>query len=280
MAAVTAAQVKALREETGLPMMECKAALTEAEGNTEQAKILLQKKYKGKMAGRAANVTGEGRVALFFSEDKKVGAIADVRCETAPVAKTEQFVELAENIARTIADQDESKPAVEAIVALPSAANKGKTVADDIADVFGILRENMKLSGACKLEGEFVCGYVHHDGKSGVLISLDAVPNPESIATDLCHHVIFANPMAIDRDGISAEEIEKVGHLAREIATSEGKPEKIVDKIVEGKVNAFCAQNALMEQEHVKVSKTTVRDVLAGGHVKAVVDFAVFKIGA
>lgn len=280
MVTITAAQVKSLRGETGLPMMECKSALTEANGDMEQAKVILQKKYKGKMESRAAKVTGEGRVCIHVSEDRKYGAIVDLRCETAPVANTDRFVELAKTVAKSVAMQDDSFLTPQAALALPSIDRDGKTLGDEITDAFGVIRENMKLEGCRRLSGEYLCGYVHHDAKSGVLIALDSAPNPESIGTDLCHHVTFADPMAINREDLPAGEIEKVRKLAREIATDASKPAPIIDKIVEGKVNAFCAQNALMEQEHVKVSKTKVRDVLKAGGVEAVTDLALFKIGS
>ena len=279
MAAITAAQVKLLRDETGLPMMECKTALTEADGSTEDAKVLLQKKYKGKMESRASNVTGEGRITLCIPDDRKSGAIIDLRCETAPVAKTEQFIALANAIAETVHAQNDPSPAKEASLAFAAAGYDGKTIGEAITDVFGILRENLNLECCRKLTGEYLCGYVHHDGKTGVLVALDATPNPDSVATDLCHHLTFANPMAIDRSGIPADEIAKVERVSREVAESEGKPPHIVDKIVEGKVNAFCAENALMEQEHVKVSKTKVGDVLRDAGVGTVTEFVFFKIG-
>ena len=279
MAAITAAEVKALRDETGLPMMECKSALIEANGDPEEAKDILQRKYKGKMETRAARDTGEGRVAIFISDDRKLGAIIDVRCETAPVAKTDAFVDLADTIARSVAVQEEANPPPLAAAGFNSVAHQGKTLQDEITDVFGLTRENIKLHCARKLTGEYICGYVHHDVKTGVLLTLDAVPDPESVGTDLCHHVTFANPLAIHRERIPQEQIEKVRKLAREVAESEGKPPQIIEKIVNGKVNAFCADNALMDQEHVKVSKTKVRDVLRKGGVNDVLDVAYFKIG-
>jgi elongation factor Ts len=278
MAAVTAADVKALREETGLPMMECKAALSEADGDSTAAKELLQKKYKGKMEKRSSNVTGEGRVVVLIADDKKSGVIVDLRCETDPVAKTERFIELGDVIAKSVAAQNELTLSADAVRALPS-INAGKTVGNEIEDAFGLLRENIRLESCRKLVGEYLCTYVHHDGKTGVLVALDAVPNPDSIGLDLCHHVTFANPLSIDRDGVPADEVEKVRAAAHEAAVADGKPEQIVDKIVEGKVNAFYAENSLMEQEHVKVPKTKVRDVLKSGGVNAVTDLAYVKIG-
>ncbi len=279
MAAITAANVKALREETGLPMMECKSALTEASGNVDEAKEILAKKYKGKMEKRSGNVTGEGRIGVAISDDKKTGAIVDLRCETAPVAKTDNFIKLADVIAAAVLSQDDANPSVDVVKALASPESAGKTIADEIEAVFGVLRENIVLHSAKRMSGGFVCAYVHHDGKTGVLVSLDAAPNPESIGIDLCHHVTFTRPMAIDRDGVPADEVEKARQFAQEAAEAEGKPAQIIDKIVEGKVNAFYAENTLMEQEHVKVSKTKVRDVLSGGGVNAIHDFALVRVG-
>lgn len=280
MAMITAEQVRALREETGLPMMECKTALTEAQGDTEAAKTLLQKKYKGKLESRASSETGEGRIAIHFTDDRRTGAIADVRCETAPVAKTDQFMALAATVAKSVAAQGSVSPDADAALAMTSASKSGRTIKDEIMDVFGILRENMKVARCRKMSGGYICGYVHHDGKSGVLISLDSRPSPESVATDLCHHVIFANPLAIAREQIPAGKLDEVRAMAREVAQGEGKPAQIIDKIAEGKVNAFCGLNALMEQEHVKVPKTAVKDVLKGAGVTTINEFVVFKIGS
>lgn len=277
--AISAAEVKALREETGLPMMECKAALSEAEGNKEQALEILAKRYKGKMESRAGRETGEGRIGLYISDDRTRGALVELRCESAPVAKNEMFVNLVNEIAHVVADQDEDEPAPEAILAKPSLSSSGKTLEDVKTDVYGRLRETMNLVACRRMSAPYLAGYVHHDGKSGVLVGLDAVPSDDAAGLDLCHHAVFSRPLAIDRDGIPADAIEKVRKQAKEIAESEGKPEKIIGKIVEGKVNAFCAENALMEQEHVKVSKTSVRDVLKGAGVNKVTGLHVMKVG-
>jgi elongation factor Ts len=279
MAQITAAQVKALRDETGLPMMECKTALAEAGGDKEQAIDLLTKKYKGKMEARASRETGEGRIAIYIGPEGTVGGMVELRCESAPVAKNEVFVELANKLARQVAQQDQKGPAPDDILASASTTDAGKTAGDVVADVYGKLRETMNLIRCRRLTGSYLTSYVHHDGKSGVLIALDARPSTESAALDLCHHATFSRPMAIERDGVPSEAVEKHRAQSREIALSEGKPEKIVDKIVEGKVKAFYAQNVLMEQEHVKVSKTKVRDVLKAAGVNAVTDLAFMQVG-
>ena len=280
MAEITAAEVKALREETGLPMMECKSALAEAGGDKEKAIDILAKQHKGKMESRADRETGEGRIAIHISEDGTTGGIIELRCETAPVAKNELFVNLANDIARRVAEQAEAAPTPEAVLAAASVDDSSKTVGDVVADAYGRLRETMKLTACRRVTGTYLTGYVHHDGKSGVLVALDAKPSEESVGLDLCHHATFTRPLAIDRDGIPAEAVEKVRKQAREIALDEGKPEKIIDRIVEGKVKAFYAEKALMEQEHVKVTKTKVRDVLKAAGVNAVTDMVVLKVGA
>lgn len=279
MGAISASLVKTLRDETGLPMMECKSALTEADGDTERAKELLQKKYKGKMASRAANETAEGRVVLLISDDKKIGAIIELCCETAPVAKTDQFIALGDAIVRSVYDGNDSNPSSESVLASPSPTTAGRTIDDEKTEVFGLLRENIKLGNCRRITGEHLCGYVHHDRKSGVLIALDQAPTSPQVGVDLCHHVVFANPMAITADDIPADQIESVRKLAGEVALDEGKPAHIVEKIVAGKVQAFCAENALMEQEHVKVSKTKVGDVLKEAGVNSITDLCTLKLG-
>lgn len=276
---ISAAQVKALREETGLPMMECKTALTESGGDKEAALEILVKKHKGKMEARADRETGEGRIGIYISDDGTAGGIIELRCETAPVAKNELFMDLAAMIARAVAEGSQAEPAADAIKAGPAPGRDGQSINDVWTDVYGKLRETMNLGRCRRVTGNFLTSYVHHDGKSGVLIALDAKPSQDNVGLDLCHHATFARPQAIDRDGIAVDSVEKVRKQAREIAGAEGKPEKIIDKIVEGKVNAFYAQNTLMEQEHVKVTKTKVRDVLKAAGVSAVTDLAFLQVG-
>jgi len=112
-----------------------------------------------------------------------------------------------------------------------------------------------------------------------VLLALDARPSDPAVGLDLCHHATFTRPLAIERNGVPADAVEKVRQRSRDIALEEGKPEKIIDKIVEGKVNAFYAENVLMEQEHVKVTKTKVRDVLKAAGVGAVTDLVFMQVG-
>ncbi|MHC4698535.1 MAG: translation elongation factor Ts [Planctomycetota bacterium] len=276
MAAISALMVKNLREKTDLPMMECKQALTECDGDAAAAIDWLRKKHKGKLAERSGRATGEGRIGIYVDEARQTGGIVELRCETAPVAKNELFVALAEAFARKVADGSDASPD-------PEELRKDPELDAKYTDVFGRLREAMNLGACRRVEGPYLASYVHHDGKSGVLLALDAVPQSENnIGADLCMHALFTQPLAIDRTGVPAEELEKVRTLAREMAIAEGKPEQIVEKIVLGKANAFYSERVLMEQLHVKTDdygKTKVADVLKKASVNAVTDLAILKIG-
>lgn len=276
MATITALMVKDLRQRTTLPMMECKQALTECDGDIEASMEWLRKKHRGKMAERAGRATGEGRIGIYVDKDRRVGAIIELQCETAPVAKNELFVDLADTIARTVASGSEVAPDSEAI-------RKHSDVEQLFTDVFGKLRETMNLKKCLRIEGGHIASYVHHDGKSGVILALDATPQSDkNVAVDLCMHSLFTQPIALDRSGVPAEMVEKVRNEAIEQAKSDNKPEQIVEKIAVGKVNAFFAERVLMEQIHVKTDdygKTKVGDILKAAGVNAVTGLHILKVG-
>lgn len=277
MAAVTPQAVKELRERTDLPMMECKQALTECGGDMTAAVEWLRKKHKGKMADRAGRATGEGRIAIYIDPARKFGGIIELQCETAPVAKNEFFVNLANAFARNVAEGKEAAPSPDTVRQVPDLDRQ-------FTEVFGRLRETMNLAKCRRVTGEYLASYVHHDGKSGVLLALNAVPKSEkNIGADLCMHALFSLPAAVDRAGVPAETVERVRREAMEAAKAEGKPESIVAKIAEGKVNAFYAERVLMEQFHVKTDdygkNARIADVLKAAGVTAVTDMAIFKVG-
>jgi len=278
MATITAQMVKDLREKTDLPMMECKQALSESNGDVESAMDWLRKKHKGKLADRSGRTTGEGRIAVYLDSARRVGAMIELQCETAPVAKNEMFVNLAAAFAKKVALGTETSPDPQKIRSDPEL----DTV---FTDVFGRLRESMNLAQCRRVSGNHLASYVHHDGKSGILIALDATPKSDkNIGADLCMHALFAQPIAIDRASVPAADVEKVRTQAREMAIAEGKKEQIVDKIADGKVNAFCAERVLMEQFHVKTDdygkNAKIIDVLKAAGVNKVTDMVIMKVGA
>lgn len=277
MAEITAQMVKDLREKTDLPMMECKQALRECKGDLATAIDWLRKKHKGKLAERAGRTTSEGRIAIYIDAAKKVGGIIELQCETAPVAKNEMFVNLANAFAK--------KAAMGGVAPLdPTKLRHDPELDRMFTDVFGRLRETMNLTQCRRVTGACLASYVHHDGKSGVLLALSAPPKSDkNIGADLCMHTLFSMPVAIDRKGVPAEQVEKVRSNAREMASSEGKPPQIIDKITDGKVNAFYVERVLMEQLHVKTDdygkNAKIADVLKSAGVEAVTDMVIMKVG-
>jgi len=273
MAEQSAAQVMALRKKTGLPMMECKEALTACSGDEAAAIEWLKKKHKGKMEARSDRDTGEGRIGVYISDDGKIGGIIELRCETAPVGKNEMFIDLANRIARHVADGGEVAPDPDAVK---------RAMEADVTEVYGKLRETMNFGACRKLTGENLAFYVHHDGKSGVLLALEGMPSDGELGRNLAMHVAFHKPIAIDRDGVPAEEVEKVRQAAIELAKEEGKPEHVVEKIAAGKVNAFFAECVLLEQEHARsdlYGKKKVKNVLSEHGVDNVSDMAYLAVG-
>lgn len=276
MAAVTPQAVKELRERTDLPMMECKQALSECSGDMAAAVEWLRKKHKGKMADRAGRATSEGRIAIYMNAAKKVGGIIELQCETAPVAKNESFLNLAHAFAKKVAEGKDKEPS-------PDVIRQDPALDQQFTEVFGKLRETMNLAKCRRVTGECLASYVHHDGKSGVLLAMNAVPKSDkNIGGDLCMHALFSMPAGVDRASVPADVVEKVRKDAIEAAKAEGKPEQIVAKIADGKVNSFYAERVLVEQLHVKVDdygKTKVGDVLKAAGVTAVTDMVIFKVG-
>jgi elongation factor Ts len=277
MAEITAQMVKDLREKTDLPMMECKQALAETRGDVEAAVDWLRRKHKGKLAERSGRTTGEGRIGVYIGPDKKHGGIVELQCETAPVAKNEVFIALANAFARKVAEGSEKSPSPASIRAVPELDAK-------YTEVFGKMREAMNLTQCCRVTGEYVAAYVHHDGKSGVMLALNAKPTSDkNIAADLCMHALFTQPAAISRSDVSAELVNKVRSEAREMAKAEGKPDGVIDKIAEGKVNAFYAERVLLEQLHVKTDdygkNAKIADVLKQAGVSAVADLVIMRVG-
>jgi elongation factor Ts len=274
---ISAADVKALRDRTNAPMMECKAALTESGGNMENAIDLLRKKMKNIQATRGGRETAEGRIAVYVDEAKKVGAIVEMRCESAPVAKADHFKDLANEVAKQVALQNPAN--VEALLAqtLPD----GKTINDRIADVIGMIRENMKVQRFTRLTG-LLGAYSHHDGTLGVLVLVEGTQGDPQVLRDVCMHIAARNPVSAVKEDVPAAVIEKEKEIARDQLANDpknkGKPANIVEKILEGKMKTWFAENVLVEQPFVKDDSKTVGQLLAQ-HGLQMVKFVRYKVG-
>jgi elongation factor Ts len=280
MSEISAAAVKSLRDRTNAPMMECKAALTEAKGDMDQAIDILRKKLSNVAAGKAAREAAEGRIGVSIDEGKKVGAIVEVRCESAPVAKTEQFVKLADDLARHIVAKDPKS--VEELLTQPFVDDPKKTVADRITDVVGLIRENMKVARFKRLNG-LLGSYCHHDGSVAVLLQVEGKDSAEpQLLRDVCMHVTARSPLAARREDVPQATLDKEKEIAKAQLAADpknaNKPANIMEKILEGKQKTWFADNVLVDQLFVKDDSKAVGDVLKAAGLN-VVQFVRLKVG-
>jgi len=248
MAEITAADVKSLRDKTGLPMMECKKALKEAAGDPEKAIELLRRagaKTAAKQAGRA---TAAGRIAVYTNPATRAGAIVELRCETAPVANNEEFVALAGDLARQLGTgPGAEKP--EDLLSQTSPSQGGITLKEQWDELYNRIRENFKFERLARLEGT-CAGYAHHNGAAGVILQYEG-DQPE-LARDICMHIVAMRPEVVGQEDLDPALVEKEREILSEAARAEGKPEKIIAKMVEGRLRNFFAERCLLEQPFVK----------------------------
>lgn len=270
MATITAAMVKELREKTGAGMMDCKKALTATEGDAEKAVDWLREKGIAKAEKKAGRVAAEGAVAAYVSADAKTGCVVEINCETDFAAGNDQFKELLAKVAEHIVA---TKPAT--LDALNDSVLNGKKVADLITEATATIGEKISLRRfACyETEGR-LASYIHMGGKIGVLVNLTG--GDEQLGKDVAMQIAAAAPKAIDRNGVDATDIEHEKEVLRKQAEEEGKPAKIIDRMVEGRINKFYKEVCLNEQEFVKDPDKTIADIL--GDVK-VTEFTRFQLG-
>ena len=267
MAVITAAMVKELRVKTDAPMMECKKALTEADGNMEQAEEILRVKLGNKATKAASRITADGVVAIYIDEPGKIGAIVELNSETDFVAKNADFIAFANDIAKLVA---ENKPAdVAALSALPL---NGSTVDEVRKGLIGKIGENISIRRFQIIEGKGkLSTYIHGGAKIGVIV--DVVGGNDEVAHDVAMHIAASKPKALDKDLIETER-----RVAIEKARENGKPEHLIEKIAEGSVNKFLKEVTLLSQPFVKDDSKSVGELLKsnGATVSA---FALFVVG-
>ena len=273
MAEITAAAVMALRDKTGLPMMECKKALLECGGNTEQAVDWLRKQGVKTQAMRADRETSMGRLAVYADPAKNVGTIIELKCESAPVANSPDFKALAEDIATTLALGPGAKTPAD-LLAQKSHAHPDKTLAEIKDDLFNRMREVFDLARICRIDAP--CGgYAHHDGSKAAIVEIAGKttgPDAATVAKDISMHVVALAPQAITKEDLDPEAVAKEREILTEAARGEGKPENIIAKMIEGRLRNFFSQCVLLEQPFVKDDKQTVGQLAksAGLEVKRV----------
>jgi elongation factor Ts len=248
--AVSAAEVKTLRERTGAGMMDCKRVLVEAEGDLERATDLLRERGLLKARKRAGRITSEGRIAASVSEDGRRGALVEINCETDFVAKTDDYTALATEVAEVVRDQNPAD-----LDALLSAKLGDASVEDHLSGAIAKLGENIQVRRFARIEapeGGYVGSYIHAGGKIGALVEVSA-DDPSraevrTLARNLCMHVTAASPSGVSREDLPAKEVERERVALRKQAEQEGKPANIIDRMVEGRLGKFFREVVLVEQ--------------------------------
>jgi elongation factor Ts len=255
MAEITATLVRELREETGLPMMDCKQALTETGGDKEAAKDLLRKKGLKIQEGRGGRETSFGRFGIYAGLASKSGGIVEVKCESAPVAGSAEFIQLANDLAKQLATGPGAKTADE-LLDQPSPSQPGKTLRQVKDDMFNRIREVFNVGRLARIDG--TCGgYSHNAGTvSGVLVQVEG--GSDEAAKDVSMHIAAMRPLAVNKEEVDPAVVAKEREILRDAALAEGKPANIVDKMVEGRLKNFYAERVLLEQPFVKENSLSV----------------------
>ena len=257
---ITASQVNELRKKTGAGMMDCKKALTEANGDYEKAIDILRKKGAAVAAKRAEKTANEGLVLIKISDDKKTGVIAEINCETDFVAKSADFINLADSVLQAVFSQ-KPKNKEELIASNPALNNQ-------LNDVMGKVGEKIEFSRFAveNVSEGVVVGYVHLGSKLGVIVKFEGttvgIDELAEIGKDIAMQVAAMKPICVYRDEVPKDLIEKEIDIYKEIARKEGKPEQILEKISTGKLNKFYQENCLVEQAFIKDNTKTVNDLL------------------
>ena len=283
MTEISAQAVKSLRDQTGAGMMDCKKALADASGDLQKAGELLRERGLAKAVKREGRATSEGAIA--FAVAGTAGALVELACETDFVAKTDEFRGLVADLARAAA-ADAGLATLERLLDADLPAGRPR---ERIAAAIAKIGENIVLRRVVRLAlagPGIVSGYVHAGGKLGVLVTLRGGAGLEGLAKDLAMHVAAADPspLAVERSGVPAELVAREREIFRKQAEQSGKPEKVIEKIVEGRVNKFYSEVCLVEQPFVKDPDRAVGDLLReagkklGGEV-AVAGFVRFKLG-
>ncbi len=261
---ITAKLVKELRDKTGAGMMDCKKALTEAEGDFEKAIEVLRKKGSSIAAKRADRSANEGIVLTRLLDNNSKAVIVEINCETDFVASSDDFVNFANFVLDTIVEHEPKS--IEELLTL---TNNGKSVKEELTNLIGKIGEKIEVS-RFKIENAengIITDYIHHGSKLGVLIRIDNVNETskqdlEILAKDFAMQVAAMNPSYVHRNEVSEDVINKEKEIYKEVSRKEGKPEQILDKIANGKLNKFFQENCLVEQVSIKDNSKSVGDIL------------------
>jgi len=285
MTQITAAMVKELREQTGAGMMDVKSALTEADGNMEEATKILRKKGLAAASKKAGRVTSEGAVVAYA--EGSVGVLVEVNCETDFVARTDAFRQFANDVAKAIAKSKANT--VEELGGEPWPGGGG-TVADKTKEVIASIKENITIRRFARFvapEGGALASYIHAGGKIGVMVELvanKAGDKTREVARDVAMHIAAAEPRFVHRGEVTQKDLDTEREIARDQAAKSGKPENIVEKMVAGKMEKFYGETCLLEQPYIRNDKQNVGDYVKSqakdaGCEYTVTRFVRYKLG-
>ena len=256
---ITAQDVNKLRQMTGAGMMDCKKALVEADGDFEKAIEILRKKGQKVSASRADRATNEGSIFIKTNTEASVGVLVALGCETDFVAKNEEFLALGNLIV-----EEAFKNIPSSVEELSGFIVDDLSIGDKIIEMVGKIGEKIEIVDYSTLSGEKIIPYIHSGSKLGVLVSLKGIngTDVDQAGRDIAMQIAAMNPVAVNKDQVDASIVEKELNIGREQALEEGKPENIVDKIAEGKLNKFFKDSTLLNQAFVKDSSLTVEKYL------------------
>lgn len=276
---ITASMVKELRDKTNAGMMDCKKALTETNGDIEKAIDYLREKGLSQVAKKSGRIAAEGLTTAFISADDKKGVVLEVNSETDFVAKNEEFKNFVQEVAQVVVENDPAD--MDALKAL--VLSGGKNVQDTLIDKIAKIGENMSLRrfGEAKVENGVVVGYIHGGGKISVVVALESEGDKEVLSVlgkDLAMQVAAMNPKYISTDDVDADFIAHEREILIAQALNEGKPQNIVEKMVEGRLQKELKEVCLLEQAFVKDSDMTVKKVISETAKKLGKDIKVSKV--
>jgi len=255
MAEITASMVMALRAKTDAPMMDCKKALTEADGDSQRAEEILRVRFGNKASKASSRIAAEGAVSAFISNDGKQGCLIEINSETDFCAKNEEFQQFGSVLAKAVVDSNPSSVEELALVTV-----EGKTIEEMRTGLIGKIGENITPRRFQLLQAKGSLHAYLHGAKIGVILDLEG--GNEELGKDIAMHIAAAKPKAIDQSGVDSELIETERRVAIEKAKEAGKPEDMLEKIATGTVNKFLKEVTLLNQAFVKDDKLSIQDLL------------------
>jgi len=256
---ITAADVNKLRKQTGAGMMDCKNALVEAEGDFENAIDILRKKGQKVAAKRSDREASEGVVLATVTEDRKRGAVIVLNCETDFVAKNEDFIKLADKFLNIAIEHNPAD--ADALRALPF-GDSGMTVAEKITEQTGVIGEKLDLSSYETVEADTVVAYIHPGNQLASLVGLNKAGDLLEVGRDVAMQVAAMAPVALDKDSVPKEVVDREIEVGKDLAIQEGKPAEMAEKIAMGRLNKFFQENTLMNQAFIKDGKKSIKQYL------------------